>query len=842
MALVSYNATLSEWENIIKINLKVTNPILLKSGALGVLSNYLAGIKYDTLEFYSKTFQEMNVGLAQDFNSMLYHSSIFGIELEFAVPAVLTSAIIVPETALGTIDSLTYTIPRYTSFSDSNSLVYLFESEIRVKITPSSIIASAWNPQYGTRKLTITKVANPNIPGTFLYMIYNSDALQYKRDFFLYDIPAYDVGEMYSFAATISNINKLKGVRAWLNTGEKIGQQELLDMEKMDPNDIIDADFSNVNPELEDLNIKYYKFDSSVRDKDLFLELQETSLNFETGDGIHGAILPANSQIIIEVDITEGVYGNIPNSEFLINDITVTERFADNAVDRGYKTTLNGVSATGSSGGKNIEQIDGIRENIFNQITIRNSIITENDYERLFKYQNIKPFVDAKFIDAKAFVFLFNVIHENDQVIKSTSVNYRESELLQRPFYPRYTYNGYDLISPFYYKNTGPNTTDAYVLNPEILFSFMSVINDNDIIGDYRVDVAMTYEFYTTPEGLSGKSYIEILGNPSTAYEYNFYASWLGNGAYIPLNAGNDFKYEINTLYTDPYCVVREETKDLRLDVFDVGTTAEQLYTPTLIASFTDNNVYHQLIKKQEYYKYFQDLPDDVPLNLITTQDTVGYLDNYLNDIMSTSTDIFETNLENNTETYLLRLPFISEEWFLSKTPKEIFEIMDDYFSAVLFEEDINYNTQLTQAFHNTIDIPEIYYPFLFEDNTMPPINNPKLDVNIEIYLEKETFITSKYQTETDLEIAVRIETIKFLKEKEGFMINYYETELEKQLFNKFHPIIKNVKVVTPTLFRVNNANVIYSGIQENLSFQELLDFIPPYFHYNYDISLKLTM
>jgi len=87
MALVNYQTTLKEWENIIRVKMKVTNPALLKSGALGVLTNYLAGIKYDALQFYSKTFQELNVGLAQDFNSMLYHSSIYGADPTWFIDA-----------------------------------------------------------------------------------------------------------------------------------------------------------------------------------------------------------------------------------------------------------------------------------------------------------------------------------------------------------------------------------------------------------------------------------------------------------------------------------------------------------------------------------------------------------------------------------------------------------------------------------------------------------------------------------------------------------------------------------------------------------------------------------
>jgi hypothetical protein len=333
MALVTYNATLVEWENIIRVKLKVTNPSLLKSGSLGILTNYLAGIKYDTLQFYTKIFQEMNVGLAQDFNSMLYHSSVYGTELEFAVPSILNSAIIIPEIALGNTSQIIYTIPRYSSFIDANGFHFIFESEIRFEVNSSRITATAWNPQYGTRTLTITKTNNPNIPGTNIYLIHNSDALQYRREFYLFEVPQYDVGDTYDFSIAINEVSSLKGLQAWLNTGDSINQSEIFKFERIDPEEITGYEAPDRDLNLTDLNIRYYKFDSSVRDQDIFLEITENSLNFETGNGTHGMVLPAGAQILIEIQKTDGVSGNVPNSEYLLPNISVTEKFSSGLVD-----------------------------------------------------------------------------------------------------------------------------------------------------------------------------------------------------------------------------------------------------------------------------------------------------------------------------------------------------------------------------------------------------------------------------------------------------------------------------------------------------------------------------
>ena len=848
MALVTYNSTLNEWENIIRVTLKVANPALLKSGALGILTNYLAGIKYDALQFYSKAFQEMNVGLAQDFNSMLYHSTIYGANLEFAQPATLSSSLIVPEIRLAEISEIVYTIPRFTTFKDTNGIPFLYSSEIKMSMTNKCISGISWNPYEGNRKLTITKAPNPNIPGANVFLIHNSDAEQYQRQFHDKVIPVYEVGDAFSFSIGIETVENLKSIECWINTGRALDQQELDTLRKIDPEDI-EGSFTNIPNKLPanitKMDLKFHKFDSSIKDiNTIFVKIQESSLNFETGDGIHGAILPQGSQLIIELQETMGVFGNVQNCEYIISGANVQEKYNTGVIRNPIPTTLNGLSVTGSYGGKNIEQVDGIRENIFNQISSRNSIISENDYEKLFKYQDIKPFVDAKFLDARAFVFIFNVIHDNDQIVKSTSINYKENLLANNPFYPLYTYNGVELVSPFYYKNSRSNTIDAYIVDPKIIFSLNERLIEETgyTAAEYRVDVALTYEFQRTQNGMTGTSFIEIQGTPDPDYEYHFYASWLGVGAYLPLNVGNGFKYEINSLYTDEFCIVRENTTDVRLQVFDINSSTSSLYEKTLVAEYSDSGEYNQLQKKQEFYKYFDILPEDetpVP----TDTYSVGYLDNYLEDIMSTPTDVFEVSVEENYEPILLRLPFIDEQWFWGKTPEEVYEVLDNYFIVDGIKENINFNTQLTQAFHNTIDIPDKYFPYIFDKNTNGILDTPKLSLDIELFLNSDHFLSSKFKTEADFEIALKIACIKFMKDREGFSIDYYETDLEKMIYNLFNPIVRNVKVKSPTLFMVNDSSQIYAGIQENESFNDVLNFVPPYFYYDYtNINILINM
>ncbi len=833
MAINNYATTLREWENIIRVSLKVTNPALLKSGALGILSNYLASIKFDALQYYSKAFQEMNPGLAQDFNSMLYHASIYGASIEFATASTLSATLVIPEITLSHVNTLIYEIPKNTEFTDTNSIPFTTTALIKIEQGQRNIGATTWDEVNGTRKLSITKAPNPNVPGKYVFLIHTNAFSQYQRKSYSNIVPPDQiVGQAFEYDIGIQDLSQIKSIKAWSNTGDSI---------KLDQID--KTDFENIEESADtitELDIKFYKFESSNRDKDIFLETYTHSLNFETGDGVHGSLQEPNSQIITEVQTTLGDSGNVPNSEFLISRVQVTEKWANDSL-KYYETTLNGISATGAIGGQSIESIESIRNDIFTQISNRDSIITENDYELMFEYNDVRPFVDAKFIDAQAFVFLFNVVRDNDVVVPSTSVNVKETDLLTPdsngyggPFYPKYNYSGYELVSPFYYKTNSANTTDAYMVDPSLDISLRGDLRtpDLNVLKEYKVEVAITYDFTTN------SSFVEIVSGAQEELDYYFVCDQF-RATITSANTDNisPFTYKISSLFTDAFCILNEPMTGVNVHVKNKQGE--------VLASYSSDGTYDQLIQKQTFYKYFQEVEQHATLS--TSSDTMAYLDNLRGNKMSTMVSVLGDSdplvtQKTITEKYVLRLPYISSDYFFSKNSQEMFEFFNSYFIMNETEQYINYNTLATQTFHNTIDIPPKYYDSIFERNTMPTLYNPKFPIEIEVHADRNQFMTSKYETETDFDIALRIEIIKFLKKQEGFIIEFFETDLEKHLYTTFSPLIKNVKSVSPTLYQVNSSQEIYRELQNNLEFIDVLNFIPPYFHYDYkNLSLQIT-
>jgi hypothetical protein len=91
------NQTMLTYEKIISDNLRVDNPILLKTGVLGTFANIFANLKYDANLYFSKLIKEINPATAEDFSSLLFHSSILGQKIDFALPATFDITFIIPD-------------------------------------------------------------------------------------------------------------------------------------------------------------------------------------------------------------------------------------------------------------------------------------------------------------------------------------------------------------------------------------------------------------------------------------------------------------------------------------------------------------------------------------------------------------------------------------------------------------------------------------------------------------------------------------------------------------------------------------------------------------------------
>jgi len=813
MAIQSYENNILKYQQIVQDNFKVQNPHLLKTGVLGTLVNILALQEYDTFDYYNKVFQENNPSLAKDFNSMLFHSNFYNVDITFAEPATLSVYLQIPKINTDNIRYYEYTIPKNSPFISKDGMDFIIESEVRIIQSQSKIKAYQYTSTEG--KVDCNIITSTDFYGNEVYLVQINDVKQYRRRFYKYTVPFYQFGSTFNFDVSVKSYKEIYQINAWLNENPDSPIDELT-LDKFSSIEISPS-FG-----IKEMNIKYYQFGSSRYDYDLFLDIKDSTLSFKTGNGINGIYLQPGQEIIIETKNTLGEYGNVENIEFAIENVMVTTVDLDGKQSV-YNTVLNGFSVNGASGGKSVEDIESIRSKIFNKIKIRNGIVTQADFESVFSNEGINPFIDVKFINNNTTVFVFNVLKDNGEVIPTTALNISEVNLSNDPFYPTMVVNDQEFISPFYYKKLNNNITQAFMVDTNIEVPlFTSATVDQTVRLNNEIKLFITYDF------IDRKSYIKIEGAHDD-YTYKLSCNLFD----VELNFGNNFTYEVNTRYTDSFCIINNYLYDFTIDVYDPNG----IKVITFFNYESEDRRYYQLIPQQEIYKFYIEI-EAQDIEPQETSAALDYLDNEFASIMNTIESLYEP-IKDGELSYALRLPFISKDYFDKTDYQKLYSILDSFFKINKNKENFPLTTRVQQTFFNTVDIDPKYQPFLFEQSSIL-INNPKIPIMMDVVIDKQQLILSRYDSEYDLEFDIQLKTIEFLKKKEGFEIEFYESELEDYLYNYYNedknfPLLKNINIKSPSMFVINNPDDIYYNMSKELTIKEILDFIPPYFYYDYE-------
>jgi len=811
MAIESYENNLIKYQQTVQDIFKVKNPYLLKTGTLGTIINILSHQEYDTMEYYNKLFQELSPSLAKDFNSMLFHSTFYNVNIDLAEPANFSIYLQVPKLNTENVDFYEYIVPANYAFKDYTGMFYIIENEIQIIQNNSRIKAYSYNQLEGKTDLSI--ITTTDQLGNELYLVQIDNVKQYKRNFYKINIPFYDIGQSYYFDINISDYKKINKMKVWYNSDPTNNFVDKLKLPEFSSDKIGEA-FA-----IKPVNIKYYDFGSSRFDLDIFLDIKTTTLTFKTGNGIRGMYLPEGTELILEIDETEGIYGNKESMEFTADNILVKTNYLD-GTNNYYKTSLTGFSVSGGTGGKLVEDVDSIRTKIFDKIKLRNSIVTESDFETAFTMYS-KPFIDTKFINNNSVIFIFNELKYNDSIVETTSVNLTETQISSNPFYPVINQNGKDLILPFYFKKLNNNVTQAFMVNPKIsvpLYTNTSV--DTITRLNNEISLYITYDFNTN------KSYIK-LKNVQNDHEYNFSCNLFN----IKLNYGNNFTYEVNTKYTDSYCIIKDYIYNIKIDIYDQNGKSVM----TWFNDLNDDRKYYQLELKQEFYKYYLQIPPqdfDIP----ETTAALDYLDNEFADIVNTIEDLYQP-IKDGELPYLLRIPAISKDFYDSIDIYEFYSLLTSFFKINNYQNQFSITSRIQQCFYNTINIDKKYIPYIFKQND-GSITNPKIPIIVNLIINKDNLLLSNYDNEYDLEFAIKLDIVNFLITKEGFEVNYFDTELENLIYNKYNEnvkLIENIEFISPQIFQINSSDDIYYQVNKDLGIIDVINFIPPYFYYDYN-------
>jgi len=781
MALITESLTYEQqYDKILEIisdKMKVQNPALIKTGTIGTFANILLHLQQDAKNFYSQLLRELNPALAQDTTSLMFHAALEDAKIEYASSALLDINIIVPELLLKKSELYTYTIQKGTNVIDSNGLTYTFDSDIQIYLGNKTLSAKEYSSKDGVNNLSIKRIADPKNEREFIYLVNFPKLKQYKRIFSTHQI--------LSDAPIIINTskNKLKEINAWLVAPDQVQDGYFY----LDERNLNRLDSSNIAKyyNWEPLNIKVQKYTSSYNDNDIFLKIEDETLSLTIGDGTYGKIIPNNSRIILEIYETEGINGNINESELLIEGV-ISELSTNSKIIGSEITQLEAVSLNGSHGGKDFNSLEELREKVLNKRITRNTISSLKDYEIFFQMEGSTPFVSTKFFNSKTHIFIYNVLKADDKIIKTNTLNIKQDDLKVNPFYPETLYNNIDLISPFYFKQT-VDGWKSFIINPRVQIKIINEeLLNNKLIALNNIEAYICYDFE------NNETYIK-LENINQDYTYVIQS----NIHEMIFEQSNGFKVTVNSSYLDEFCLLIEPLNNITVNILKEDIS---------VVSLISEGSFYQLEMIQKHFLYY-------------------------------NIDKYDTN---NETIYVLNLPYINKEYYSTIDKIKLYEILKAYFKIKENEELFSFNTEANQLFFNTIDIQEKYLGYIVEENNNGITLTTENNILIDFVLNKQEFIQEGFKDLAEFEYIILNDIIPIYKSKEGFYTRYYETEIETYVKNKYPRLISNIKLVYPEMFIVNKNNVVHGLMEDdlikgNINLLDIINFTPPYFYYNYD-------
>jgi hypothetical protein len=798
--------TISNYEKIIADNLQVSNPVLLKTGILGTMVNIFANLKYDAAIYFTKLMNEINPATATDFSSMLFHSSILNQTIDFAYPATFDITFIVPDINVYDNQLITYTIQRNTKITDIYGFKYTLENDVFIYISGSGVQGRIYTND-GLKILKVDKVINPNDTTSFIYLVTYDGLKQFDRNIYSLDVPEYIIGETITYTLPVVKENIYK-IRAWYKPViETEENKESIDIVLLELYNHDSEEFSRKFG-LNDLNLKYSKHLSSQYDNDIFLNIKDEILEFKLGDGYNGQKRNAGEKIYIEILTTNGEEANINSTEWTINKVLVQTE-SDVRVSN-TSLSLKAVSLNGGEGGVSFQSIEEIRKSLLRKSRSRGSLITPKDFEVEYDIDNGEPFIDSKYLYGKSNVFIYNIMRDfNKKILPTTTVNKLESDFDKELFFPTMTYNNEELISPFLYKKRS-NQYDAYLIDPLIKISLISNASNKITKVSNMINVYITYDFVLQ------KSKI-VLENFNENYTYVFSCNLFS----MTLNKDNGFQQEISTLFTDNYCLIDEELTlvngyykgltDIKIDILnqylldaEVSSLDTITWDKVYVMNWFSQEQYHQTKLKQSHFLYID-------------------IDHYNSDVEIR---------------WVLNIPYIQKSFVTTNLGYKVFSKLDSFFKVIENKDKFPFNLEVTQALYNTIALDPKYTNYLIDINNNALDLVPKLQPIINVIIDKIKFNLSEYKTVEEFENEFKLELMQEFTKFERFKIEFFESTIESFCLQKFS-IIKNIELINPKSLTSKKNTTMYYDMENDLgtllTIKDLVDFVPPYFHFDYD-------
>jgi len=794
----TFNDELNKVNNLIRNDLNIKNLSLIKTGVLANIANLITHAKVDNKIFLNTLIRQINPSTADNINSLFFHADVTNYEIQLCKPSTIPVYFIIEEVNFEHVyknEFFKYSITPGSPIN-SNGVDFYIEDLVEIEYSKNGIIAKQINNN-GIKNLDINRIENPLSQNEFIYMINYNNLKQYKRNFYLFNLKDSYIDEEFQlneFKIDVS-IKKIYEINVWKRELQTDTNKKFFYIDKAMKTYHKD-EISNVY-NLTKMNLKYNTFNSTSSSNDVFIRVTDDNIYIMSGNGINGVESKTGEYLIIEIKTTEGEYYNHPNVsklDFSLNNINrdiISETNKDYKVST--KKSLKVLSLQGGSGGKNFQSFQEISKGINNRITGRDNITTLNDFENHFT-NTTKPYIDIKYFGTTSNYFVYNTLIINNEITQTCTKNILTDKFDKNLFFPEYTYlkNGattIKLFSPFYYKKRR-NEYIAFSIRKEIYIDLDSHIPKfSELRMVNNIQLTLNYDF------ANRKSFIKVLNvNPDHVYIFKC------NQFNMNLQIGNNFEQEIDVKHLDKYCLLIKPINEIVVQIYDNDTN--------YLFEYYSKEKYLQLEQRQKNFIYHE-----------------------------------------NNKFYALHLPFIdiSVKDVLINTNGGN-EILENYFSVMKDRKLFAPNINVTQAFYDTISINHFYDKYVFEINDNSDNFSTDNLIKINLIINNKDFLISEFNSTSDLDNKVKLLVAKYLYNKNGFITSLFETEIESLIFNNGLDFIKNVELVFPRKFKVNNPDEIYYNMENDLidnklKMIDIINFNPFYIYYksNY-ININTTL
>lgn len=769
-------------------SLGIKDSKLLSTGSMSILANLLSNISFDAMKYYEYVTSEFNVATAKQFKSMLFHASMYSYNFDLAIPSKVAAYISIPKTNISDNRKDIYNIPSFSNFI-LNDAIFRIAGDIEITIDSNNITAimSVGNNKFEIDTLEGTDSNNNQV----YYIAIPADKVeQVERHVEKFVVPSYDENDVVSYNIEIPKDNQLYRMKTFVN----YAQNPPLDTENFEriPLDSI-TDFY---PEIDEFELKYFKFNVLPTDKVIFVNLNSYK-NFTFtlgGQNLKGVRLHANDEVFTVIEYCKGFIGNVSPGTGKVKNVLFHEIDTNTNNTLLYNTQdLDIVTETAASGGADASSIDNIRFGILKRITERNSLITPLDFEKYFADFSTDKLacVFSRQIDTMSpIVTIYNVIRDpyTYEIIDTTTLNIDYDKYFGDKKYAInsvYNYNGQDLISPAVYVDYQSKIT-SYYKNDTTDISLTII----EIKSDPEIDPHLTVNWVDSEECF----YFEV-ADLNRPYKL-LIESNIGN---YQLDSSNNFKQKIDS---DKLIYNKFFKSKLYINSVKIADTSKNDY---VIHYYSVENGISVMSKIQEHTQY-------------TFKDS-----------------------DSNENNKVLFVPFIDKQYFdNNSSDKKFVSSILSYFR--LDTDDVKnkmaYNIYPNQCFMNTIDVDDVVAKgVVVNDNDKLLAKYP---ITIEIKFDATEAQAEGYSM-FNLKTEIQLATIEYLASVEGDGITHYVTSLIKIIKNLYPKIIKDVFIDSPRSLVVNkwvetlNAN--------DIAIDEQLDSVPTYFHFDINnIDLKFTV